>query len=116
MYVPEGLNEFARSIAGEIVFSDSPGSTVQSHRKRYGITQKEMGKILGVRRETVSRIENGKMNLTFTFLQNFTMVIAIAEAIKVNRTRQREVDYPLTESISKEIRLPRERLDLIPER
>lgn len=113
MYVPEWLNEFARNLAGEIVFSQSPGYTVQSYRKRYGITQQEMSKILGVRRETISRIENGKMNLTFSFLQNFTKVMAVAEAIKVNRAQQREIDYPLIERISKEIGLPLERLDLI---
>ncbi len=113
MHAPEWLNNFAQKLAGEIVFSQSPGLILRGYRKRYGITQQEMGQILGVRRETISRIENGKINITFTFLQKFTKLMVAAEAIKITRAQQVEIDYLFLEMILKEAGISRDVLDLI---
>ncbi|MDD2777715.1 MAG: helix-turn-helix transcriptional regulator [Methanocellales archaeon] len=112
MYTPEWLTKFAQDIAGNIVMSSEPGSAIQVYRKNYCITQKELGQLLNLRRETISRIENGKVNSTLKFIQNFVGVLAIAEATKAY-CKVNEIEFPFFERISKEFGISSDKLDQI---
>lgn len=111
MHDAEWINNFAQNLAGEIVLSNNPGAILKSYRKRYGITQQDLSKILGVRRETISRIENGKINITFAFLQKFIKLITIAEAIKISRDQHIFVEF--METTLREAEISREELEFI---
>ncbi len=112
MYTPEWLTRFAKDIAGKIVMTPGQGSTIQEYRKNYGITQKELGQLMDLRRETISRIENGKVNPTIDFIQNFVAALAIAEATKAY-CKGHDVEFPFLERIAKEFGIPSAKLDQI---
>ncbi|NYT00321.1 MAG: helix-turn-helix transcriptional regulator [Methanocellales archaeon] len=112
MYTPEWLTRFAKDIAGNIVMSPEHGSVIQEYRKNYGITQKELGQLMNLRRETISRIENGKVNSTVYFIQNFVGALAIAEATKAY-CKGHEVEFPFLERIAKEFGISSNKLDQI---
>lgn len=112
MYTPEWLTKFAQDIAGNIVMSTEHGSAIQAYRKKYGITQKELGQLLDLRRETISRIENGKINSTVNFIQNFVGALAIAEATKAY-CKGNEIEFPFFERIAKEFGISSAKLDQI---
>ncbi len=112
MYTPEWLTKFAQDIAGNIVMSKEHGSAIQAYRKNYGITQKELGQLLELRRESISRIENGKVNSTVNFIQNFVGALAIAEATKAY-CKGNEIEFPFLERIAKEFGISSAKLDQI---
>ncbi len=82
MVTIQGISRVVQEVAGEIVASDSPGEKIRELRESMGITQQEMGVLLGLRRETISRIENGNIKPSFTFLQKFSRSIAALKAIR----------------------------------
>lgn len=112
MYTPEWLAKFAQNMAGNIVMSPEHGSAIQAYRKNYGITQKELGQLLDLRRETISRIENGKVNSTVNFIQNFVGILAIAESTKTY-CKGHGVEFPFFERIAKEFGISSAKLDQI---
>ncbi|HDL15022.1 MAG TPA: XRE family transcriptional regulator [Euryarchaeota archaeon] len=76
------FKESVQEIGGEIVASEIPGRTIKELRESMGVTQEEIGKLLGLRRETISRIENGNISPSFTSLKNFSRSIAALRAIR----------------------------------
>ena len=113
LYTPEWLASFERDIAGEIVLSHDPGDIIRKYRMRYGISQEELGIIMNLRRESISRIENGSVTPTFDFVRGFITTVAIVEAIRVERAQNKEINVHLLENIARESDFSIEKLPLL---
>lgn len=73
---------YAEQIGGKILLSGSPKEDIRKTRSTLGITQEELGRFVRLRRETISRIENGIINPTFDFVKKFSRVIAATKVIR----------------------------------
>ena len=113
LYTPEWLASFERDIAGEIVLSHDPGDIIRKYRIRYGISQEELGIIMNLRRESISRIENGSVTPTFDFVRGFITTVAIVEAIRVERAQNKEINVHLLENIARESDFSIEKLPFV---
>jgi len=113
LYTPEWLASFERDIAGEIVLSHEPGDIIREYRMRYGISQEELGDIMDLRRESISRIENGSVTPTFDFVRGFIMTVGIIEAIRVERAQQKEINVHLLENMARESGFSIEKLPFV---
>jgi len=113
MYTPEWLIKFAQDVAGSIVISTVPGSVIQSYRKKYGMTQRQLSELMGLRRETISRIEGGTVNPTTNFIRNFSCMLSITKAVRAYRAQGMEIEFPFFDRIAKELEIPRDKLDQI---
>ena len=113
LYTPEWLASYERDIAGEIVLSHEPGEVIRKYRMRYGISQEELGIIMSLRRESISRIENGSVTPTFDFVRGFITTVAIVEAIRVERAQNKEINVHLLENIARESDFSIEKLPLL---
>lgn len=113
MYTPEWLIKFAQDVAGSIVISPTHGDVIQSYRKKYGMTQKQLSELMNLRRETISRIEGGTVNPTINFIRNFSCMLSITEAVRAYRAQGREIEFPFFDRIAKELEIPRDKLDQI---
>jgi transcriptional regulator with XRE-family HTH domain len=51
------------------------GVLIKRHRLKNGITQKELGLLLGVDKQYVWKLENGKINLTIDFLEKVILAL-----------------------------------------
>lgn len=91
------LSEVAAEVAGWIVVAEQPGREIKLYRSSLGVTQQEMAQLLGVRRETLSRIENGSITPSFNFLRNFSMKVA---AIKLIRELIAKAEASLSEPLT----------------
>jgi len=113
LYTSEWLASFERDIAGEIVLSHEPGDVIREYRMRYGMSQEELGDIMDLRRESISRIENGSVTPTFDFVRGFIMTVAIIEAIRVERAQQKEINVHLLENMARESGFSIEKLPFV---
>lgn len=112
-YLPDWLNHFAKELAGEIIMSDDAGNTIQSYRTRYDISQQELAGLMGLRRESISRIENNSVAPTFDFLRRYVRLIAMVAAIRESIPGRREADTRHLESSSREFGFTRSELDTL---
>lgn len=110
LYTPGWLISFEKDIAGELLLSTNSGDVVREYRKRYGISQEELGRLMDLRRESISRIENGSVTPTFDFAKLFIKTMALIEAIRVERAQHKEVDIHFLENVAKESGLNRDKL------
>lgn len=55
---------------------------MQALRERYGFTQEQLAALLGLRRESLSRIESGKVALTLPVLQRYSRVMTLARGVR----------------------------------
>jgi len=106
MYAPEWMLEKARVIAGEIVNSDDRGPVIQAYRNRMDLTQEELSHIMGLRRETISRIEHGKVTPTLTFIHRFSGVATLTEAAKSYRSMNQAIENLYFIRIGAELGVP----------
>ncbi len=113
LYTPEWLISFEKDVAGAILLGQEPGNVVQEYRKRYGMSQEELGELMELRRESISRIENGSVTLTFEFMKKFINAMALIEAIRVERAQHKEIDVYFLENLAKELGFSREKLMLM---
>jgi predicted transcriptional regulator len=113
LYTPEWLASFERDIAGEIVLSHEPGGVIREYRMRYGMSQEELGYIMDLRRESISRIENSSVTPTFDFVRGFIMTVAVIEAIRVERAQNKEINVHLLENIARESDFSIEKLPFV---
>ncbi|MCZ7393311.1 MAG: helix-turn-helix transcriptional regulator [Candidatus Methanoperedens sp.] len=110
LYTPDWLVSFEKEAAGEIVLSQDHGGVICDYRKRYGMTQEELGELMELRRESISRIENGSVTPTFEFVKKFINAMALIEAIRVERAQHKEIDLYFLENLAKELGFSREKL------
>jgi len=69
-------------IAVELLFSNNGGERIKKMREELGITQEKISKLMNLRRETISRIENGSIHPTAGFLKNFSRITAEIKAFR----------------------------------
>ncbi len=113
LYTPDWLVSFERDMAGEIVLDHDPGKIIREYRKKYGISQEELGGLMDMRRESILRIENGSVIPTFVFVKTFIKAMALIEAVRVERAQHRRIDIYFLENIVKESGLSLEKLPFI---
>jgi predicted transcriptional regulator len=106
MYTPEWIQEIADRIAGELVNSPDRGSRIQAYRNKNHLTQDELSHIMRLRRESISRIEHGRVTPTMAFVHAFSGVMALMEAVKAYRSQNKGVEYPYFSRIGLELGVP----------
>ncbi len=111
LYTPDWLVSFEKDVAWEMILDS--GEVIREYRKRYGMSQEELGELMGLRRESISRIENGSVVPTFGFVKTFIKAAALIEAIRVERAQHKEIDVYFLEKIAKEFGFTREKLNLM---
>ncbi len=110
LYTPEWLIKFEKEIAEAMVLTQDTGDVICEYRKRYGMSQEEFGELMELRRESISRIENGIVTPTFDFVKRFINAMALIEAIRVERAQHKEIDVYFLENLAKELGYNREKL------
>lgn len=110
LYTPEWLVSFEKDAAGEIILSQDPGEVIREYRMRYDMSQEDLGELMDLRRESISRIENGAVTPTLDFIRAFIRAAALIEAIRVERAQHKEINVYLLENIAKEFGFSREKL------
>lgn len=113
LYIPEWLLIFQKDVAGAILLAQDTGDVICDYRKRYGMSQQEFGKMMELRRESISRIENGSVTPTFDFARKFINAMSLIEAIRVERAQHKEIDVHFLENLAKELGFNREELELM---
>ena len=110
LYTPDWLISFEKDAAGEIILNQNPGGAIREYRMRYEMSQENLGELMDLRRESISRIENGSVTPTFDFVQAFIKAMALIEAIRVERAQHKEINLYFLENIAKELGFSREKL------
>lgn len=83
MYLPKKEYErYLRDTGGAVLSSENPSLKIKYIRNSLSIRQEDVGTLLGLRRETVSRIENGVICPTFTFVRKFSELVALAKVMR----------------------------------
>lgn len=74
--------KYLQEIGGGLVHSDTPSEDIRKTRMTVGATQEEVSKLMRLRRETISRIENGFIKPTFEFVKKFSRFMAATKVIR----------------------------------
>jgi DNA-binding XRE family transcriptional regulator len=106
MYTPEWIQEMANRIAGEVVNATDRGPCIQAFRNKNHLTQDELSHIMRLRRESISRIEHGRVTPTLAFVHRFSGVMALMEAVKAYRSQNKSIEYPYFSRIGLELGVP----------
>ncbi|NOZ58950.1 MAG: helix-turn-helix domain-containing protein [Euryarchaeota archaeon] len=80
--VEETFERLVREIGGEVVATREPGRCMRRLREDAGITQEELARLMKLRRESISRIENGSVNPTLDYLRRFARVMAALKIVR----------------------------------
>jgi len=80
--VEELFDRLVREIGGRVVAAPEPGDYLRKLREDAGITQEELAGLLGLRRESVSRIENGTVMPTLSYVRRFARVISALKIVR----------------------------------
>ncbi|VVB92400.1 Helix-turn-helix [uncultured archaeon] len=110
LYAPEWLVSFEKEAASEIILNQDTGETIREYRTRYGMSQEQLGDLMNLRRESISRIENGSVTPTLGFIKKFVNAVSLIEAIRVERAQHKEIDVHFLENLAKELGFSREEL------
>lgn len=73
---------YIKDIGGAVVSSENPNQKIKNIRHSMNMRQEDLGILLGLRRETISRIENGSISPTFAFVRKFTEIMALTKLIR----------------------------------
>jgi len=113
LHTPDWIISFEREAAGEVILAQNSGDVIREYRKRYGMSQEQLGELMDLRRESILRIENGNVTPTFDFVKTFIKAMALIEATRVERAQHKEIDLYLLENIAKDLDFNREKLPFI---
>lgn len=80
--VEKEYSRYVGLVGGRIVSAKAAREVIKEVRVSLGITQEELAAILDLRRETISRIENGIINPTLEFVKKFCSAVAIARVVR----------------------------------
>lgn len=80
--MPEAVLEGHIRIAGELAVSEEPGRVVRGLRDRFGFTQEQLATLLRMRRESLSRIEGGKVAPSTGFIQRLASIMTLTQAVR----------------------------------
>ena len=113
--LPSAVREFQTDLAGRLALLDEPGAEMKALRERYGFTQDALARLLGMRRESLSRVETGAVSLTLDLLQRFTRVVTLARAVREQlayaEARGNLADERLFDRLAQALRLDKEAAD-----
>ncbi|WGI17780.1 helix-turn-helix transcriptional regulator [Methanonatronarchaeum sp. AMET-Sl] len=117
VFLPDWAKKYAQEVAGSILLSGSPGSMVKKYRAKTALTQSQVSNITGVSRETVSRIENDKLDPSYRFIRSFTGIIVLSRAVKCYFAKSErmgsKIDLPYLERIAMELDVNRDHFEEI---
>ena len=83
MYLLEKeYGRYIKDVGGAIISSENSNREIKSIRTSLNIRQEDLGTLLGLRRETISRIENGSICPTFAFVRKFSELTALTKVIR----------------------------------
>ena len=83
MYIVEKyFKDYVRELGLKIFLSKNVGYELKNIRKQLGLTQKDVADFMDLRRETISRIENGSINPTFDYIKKFVIFIALVKVFR----------------------------------
>lgn len=74
--VKDSYETYLKGTAMNILFSNKPGDNVKEVRKNLDINQDDLAGLIGIRRETLSRIETGSINPTVPFIKQFSQKVS----------------------------------------
>jgi transcriptional regulator with XRE-family HTH domain len=80
--LPSTLREFQTELAGRLVLHDAPGDDVKTLRERFGFTQEFLAGLVGLRRESLSRIESNAVGLSIDFVKAYARVMTFAKGVR----------------------------------
>jgi transcriptional regulator with XRE-family HTH domain len=80
--VEEEYSRYMGLVGGRIISSAMAREVIRDVRLSLGITQEELAVLMDLRRETISRIENGTINPTLGFVKKFCSAAAIARVVR----------------------------------
>ena len=113
MYAPDWMLERAKAISGEIVNAPDRGTIIQDYRGKMDLTQEDLSHIMRLRRETISRIEHGKVTPTLTFIHTFSGIVTLMEAVKSYRSMNRAIEHLYFIRIGAELGVPHDNVTSI---
>lgn len=118
--VEQEYKKYLKEIGGKIISADNASREIKDARKSVNITQAELGRILGRRRETISRIENGNIHPTSNFLKEFTKAVGAIKVVRdlraldeVSRLKGQELKAPSLVFLGSCLNIPLKNLELI---
>ncbi len=83
MYLLEKeYGRYIKDVGGAIISSENSNREIKNIRTSLNIRQEDLGTLLGLRRETISRIENGSICPTFAFVRKFSELTALTKVIR----------------------------------
>jgi transcriptional regulator with XRE-family HTH domain len=80
--IEEHYSRYVELVGGRIISSGRPREVIRDMRQSLGMTQEEMAGLMGLRRETISRIENGVIKPTLGFVEKFCSAVAITKVVR----------------------------------
>ncbi len=118
--VEQEYNRYLKEVGGKIISGEDTSKEIKQARKSLNITQAELGMIVGRRRETITRIENGHIQPTTRFIKEFTKTISAMKVIRdlhaldeVARLKGEEMNIPSIAFLSSCLDIPMQSLKLI---
>ena len=113
--VPEGFRESHIRVAGELAVAEEPGRVVRGLRERFGFTQEGLAALLRIRRESLSRIEGGKVAPSTGLIQRLAAIVTLSQAVREHlaerEARGARPDDAHLRRLGAALRLPREDAD-----
>jgi DNA-binding XRE family transcriptional regulator len=83
MYLLEKeYGRYIKDVGGAIISSENSNREIKNIRTSLNIRQEDLGTLLSLRRETISRIENGSICPTFAFVRKFSELMALTKVIR----------------------------------
>ncbi|MFQ5974858.1 MAG: helix-turn-helix domain-containing protein [Candidatus Hydrothermarchaeales archaeon] len=118
--VEQAYNRYLKEVGGKILSADNTNKEIKNVRKSVNITQAELGQIVGLRRETITRIEKGNIHPTAKFLKEFTKTVGALKVVRdllaldeVSRLKGQEFNAPSFVFLSSCLDIPMQKLELI---
>lgn len=110
-FLPDNLRQAQVEMAGRIVLADEQGMMVREVRERFGFTQTELSRLLGIRRETLSRIESDRLNPSTRLIVALARMHALARGVREHLAERERAglqpDHDYLAMIGNALRLPR---------
>lgn len=78
----ENKDKFIRDYRNKI------GDTIKNIREKKGYSQDELAEIMNVNRSTISKIENGKFNLSIDYLSKFSWFLDFEFSLKETKNNK----------------------------
>ncbi|HIQ03819.1 MAG TPA: helix-turn-helix domain-containing protein [Desulfurococcales archaeon] len=88
------IENIAKRIAGDIVWSSNPGATLKKWREIFGVSQVELSKVMGVTPSVISDYENNRRTPGSRFIKRF-----IDALLRIDRNRGWVTTRDLTKSM-----------------